>query len=158
MVTAGTYDKAHLFADGPRLEMLHDELLSVAAACGWQLQAWAAFTNHYHFVGITEGSAESLTEMTRRLHSVTAIELNRIDGQPGRKVWHNYWDKHLTYQRSYFARLNYVHNNAAKHGLVERATAYPYCSAAWFQRTAPPTFVKSIQSFRTDRLDVPDDF
>jgi putative transposase len=73
-------------------------------------------------------------------------------------VWHNYWDKQLTYEKSYLARLNYAHQNAVKHGLVRVANQYPWCSAAWFERTARPAQVKTIYAFKTDSLKVMDDF
>jgi putative transposase len=44
--------------------------------------------------------------------------VNGLDQSPERQVWYNYWDTLLTYQSSYLARLNYVHQNAVKHRLV----------------------------------------
>jgi putative transposase len=64
----------------------------------------------------------------------------------------------LTYQRSYLARLNYVHQNAVKHGLVPVANQYPWCSAAWFEREASPAMVKAIYRFKVDQVKVYDDF
>ena len=67
------------------------------------------------------GCGGSLRDLVREIHSRTAIALNRHDATPGRKVWHNFWDTRLTHERSYFARLNYVHQNPVKHGLVTAA-------------------------------------
>jgi len=64
----------------------------------------------------------------------------------------------ITFERSYFARLNYVHQNAVHHGLVRVANQHPWCSAAWFERTATPAQVKTIYSFKIDKLQIPDDF
>jgi len=64
----------------------------------------------------------------------------------------------LTFERSWLARLNYVHQNPVKHGVVPVANQYPWCSAAWFERTASPAQVKTIYSFKTDRVNVYDDF
>lgn len=61
-------------------------------------------------------------------------------------------------EKSYFSRLNYVHNNAAKHGLVAKAEDYDWCSASWFSKHACPAFQKVIASFETDQLKVYDDF
>ena len=65
-VTAGTYLKEHHFRSAERLEILQTELLTLARRFEWQLEAWAIFSNHYHFVGhsppIEEG-AESLARM-----------------------------------------------------------------------------------------------
>ncbi len=54
--------------------------------------------------------------------------------------------------------MNYTHQNAVRHGLVPVANEYPWCSAAWFERTAPPAMVKSVYRFKWDRLSVKDDF
>ncbi len=44
------------------------------------------------------------------------------------------------------------------HGVVRDATKYPWCSAAWFERTADYAFRKTVNSFRIDQLNVYDDF
>jgi len=160
-VTVGTYRKEHHFRGPERLEVLHRGLLSVADQFGWQLEAWACFSNHYHWVGHSptgaEG-AESLPDMLGLLHEKTAKWLNRVEGTQGRQVWHNYRDTKLTYEGSYLARLNYVHRNAVKHGLVQVASAYPWCSAAWFERTATPAQIKTIYGFKTDTVKVYDEY
>ena len=158
MVTAGTYNKERHFQSPERLTIVHDALLSLAEQYGWDLQAWAVLSNHYHIVSVSPSDASSLHKLIRHLHSVTAIEINRSDGTPGRKVWHSFWDTHLTYQKSYLARLNYVHNNPVKHGLVENAEQYPWCSAGWFARTAEASFYRTVTSFGADHLNVTDDF
>jgi putative transposase len=92
------------------------------------------------------------------LHGVTSLELNKLDGISGRRVWFNFRDTKLTMQYSYLARLNYVHQNSVKHKLVPMANQYPWCSAAWFERTASSAQVKTIYSFKTDRLKIEGDF
>ncbi len=157
-VTAGTYLKQQHFRGADRLAVLHRGLLKVGADFGWRLEAWAVFSNHYHFVAESPDSAENLPAMLGLLHEKTAKWVNKLDQAPGRKVWHNYRETHLTFERSYLARLNYTHRNAVKHGLVKRAADYPWCSAAWFEREASPAMVKSISRFKTERLSVPDDY
>ena len=92
------------------------------------------------------------------LHTRIAEWINQVDNTPGRKVWHNFWDTKLTYQRSYLARLNYVHQNAVKHGLVPEANRYRWCSARWFEQIASPAMVRSIYRFKIDYVSVRDDF
>jgi putative transposase len=81
-----------------------------------------------------------------------------LEQRIGRKVWFNFWDTKLTSERSYLARLNYVHQNPVKHGLVTMANQYRWCSAAWFERVASPAMVKTIYGFKTDKLKIYDDF
>lgn len=157
MVTAGTYLKHHHLNTPERLTLVHDQLLALAAHFRWHLEAWCVLSNHYHFIG-TSAERGSLVALLKALHKGTAAELNRIDGTPGRRVWFQYWDKGLTYQRSYLARVNYVMGNAAHHGIVNDATRYPWCSAAWFERTADPVFQRTVKSFKSDRVNEYDDF
>jgi putative transposase len=160
-VTVSTYQKAHHFRGAKRLRVLHRGLLTVAEKFGWQLEAWAVFSNHYHFVAHSPTDADdasSLSDMLSVLHVKMAEWVNKLDKSPGRQVWFNFHETRLTHQRSYLARLNYVHQNAVKHELVPVACQYPWCSAAWFERTASAAMVKSIYRFRTDRISVADEF
>ncbi len=160
-VTGSTYLKAHHFRGRDRVQVLHRGLLKAARDSGWRFEAWAVFSNHYHFVGHSPAgkeSADSLSQMLAVLHTKTSGWANRLDKNAGRKVWHNYRDTRLTHQTSYFARLNYVHQNAVKHGLVPVANQYSWCSAAWFEREASSAMVKSIYRFKTGRVTVDDDF
>jgi putative transposase len=133
-------------------------LFTVAEEFQWKLQAWAIFSNHYHFIAQSPEDGRSLKAMIQKLHSVSAIKINELDHKQGRKVWFQYWDTCLTYQKSYYTRLNYVHNNPVKHGLVKVASHYPFCSAGWFEVNAKPPFVNQIRSFKTDKVNVYDDF
>lgn len=157
----GTYLKAHYFRTPQRLEVLQRGLLTVTRDFRWELEAWAVFSNHYHFVAHSQsdsGNAASLSQMLGLLHTRTAGWINRLDKTPERKVWHNFWDTRLTYQKSYLARLNYVHQNAVKHGLALVANQYRWCSASWFESVASPAMVRSIYTFKIDALSVRDDF
>jgi len=134
-------------------------LLTVARDFGWNLEAWSVFSNHYHFIAHSpEDHAESLSRMLGLLHEKTAKWINRLDETPGREVRHNFWETKLTYERSYLARLNYVHQNPVKHGLVATANQYPWCSAGWFERSARPAQVKTVYRFKTDKLNISDDY
>src|SRR5258706_9907139 len=160
-LTAGTYLKQHHFRGPARLKVLHRGLLKVTADFGWQLEAWSIFSNHYHFVGHSpdqKNGAESLSQMLGLLHEKTAKWVNRLDGAAGRKVWHNFWETKLTHQRSYLARLNYVHQNPVKHGLVAVSNQYPWGSAGWFERTCHPAQVKTVYGFKTDKLKILDEY
>jgi putative transposase len=158
MVTGATLHKKHLFQTSEQLSLLEDNLLTLAKHYQWQLEAWAVFTNHYHFIARAYSHAAPLDRLIKHLHSDTARELNKLDRSVGRTVWYNFWDTKLTYLRSYLARLNYVHQNAVKHGLVSVANHYPWCSARWFERTASLASVKTIYGFKTDKLKIADDY
>ena len=153
-----TLHKQHHFRTAASLDNLQQELLAKADQYGWQLEAWAVFSNHYHFVGHALEDAKSLSPMLSHLHNNVAVWVNERERKPERQVWHNFWETALTFEKSYLARLNYVHHNAVKHGLVAQANQYPWCSAGWFEKVASRSQVKTIYGFKTDKLKVMDDF
>ncbi|HTV61131.1 MAG TPA: hypothetical protein VMH30_01035, partial [Verrucomicrobiae bacterium] len=102
--------------------------------------------------------AANLPVMLSVLHVKTAQWINKLDRASGRQVWFNFRETRLTYQRSYLARLNYVHQNPVKHGLAPVASQYPWCSARWFEGAASVAMVKSVYRFKINRLQVADDF
>ena len=158
IVTAGTMRREHFFCGDERLDLLRETVMEACAEFGWNLQAWAFFSNHYHIVAVCEGDPNSLRKVVSKAHTLTAKYVNRLDGTDGRKVWFQFWDTHISFHRSYLARLNYVHYNPVKHGLVADARQYRWCSAAWFEQTANTVFLKTVQSFKTDSVNVRDDF
>ena len=60
MVTASTYQKQHILRGDSRLAMLQSKIFEHAEALGWRLQAWAVFSNHYHFVALAPEAPASL--------------------------------------------------------------------------------------------------
>jgi putative transposase len=158
MVTAGTLHKQHFYRGTERLTALQSVLRDTLTQRGWEVRAWAVFSNHYHFIARAPKQDSPVHRLIQNLHQEASILLNQMDGTPGRQVWYQYWDKCLTFEKSYYPRLNYVINNAVHHGLVSTANQYPFCSASWFESAHPVGFRKKVASFRYDRLQEPDDF
>jgi putative transposase len=158
MVTSGTYQKQHFFHSPEHLNLLQTSLFTLAEKYGWRLEAWAIFSNHYHLIAQSPENPASLPKWIAHLHTSTARELNRMDNAPGRKVWHQFRDTYLSFHNSYLARLNYVMQNPVKHKLVGNAELYPWCSAGWFALNANRSYVETVKSFKTDELNIEDDF
>src|SRR5690606_16361933 len=133
LVTGATYQKDHFLNSPERLSFVQQALLQLAEEFQWTIQAWAILINHYHFVAMSPGDPSNLPRFISKFHMITAKRLNQLDNTPGRKVWYQYWESRITFEKSYFARLHYVHVNPVKHGVVDMAVKYPWCSAAWFE-------------------------
>ncbi|MBI5296056.1 MAG: transposase [Chloroflexi bacterium] len=158
MVTGAILHKQHLLKEDHRKAFFLKTLFERAVLLGWNLEAWAVLSNHYHFVAQSPPQAVTLQKLIRQLHSITAIEINRSDNLPGRQVWFNYWDTCLTYEKSYLGRLHYVHMNPVKHGLAESALDYPFCSYRWFIERGDPNLQGLVFGQAIDRVKVLDEF
>lgn len=158
IVTSGTYKKARFLDSTEKLDFVLKTLFSTADEFGWRLEAWAIMKNHYHFIATPPDDPTTLKRFIQKFHSVTSIEINKMDGVRGRKVWFQYWDSLITFEKSYLARLNYVHHNPVRHRIVEDARTYPWCSAAWFAEKAPVEFRKKVIEAKVDKINVGDDY
>ena len=158
MITAGTLHKARLFDTPAKMGLFCDTTLELVADYSLSLRAWAFFNNHYHLIVGFQDSVRPHRVFVRHLHRELALRLNDMDATPSRKVMYQFWDTELTFEKSYLVRLSYVHQNAVHHGLVPVANQYRWCSARWFERKARPSFVSTVYSFKTDKLNVADEF
>ena len=156
IITAGTYHKQHHFMGSDRLKVLEATLFETALETGWELQAWALFSNHYHLVGFCQND-DGVRLLTSKLHGATSQYLNKLEHAPGRKVWYRCRDTKLTHEKSYLARLNYVHNNSRKH-LNIPPEDFPFCSMHWFKTNADRSFYETVMSFPSDDISIDDDF
>ena len=148
-----------MFDTAAKRDAVTRRLLDTAKDFGWTLRAWAVLANHYHFIAESPAaSAASLRAWLQEFHRTAAMNVNELAATPGRRVWMNFRETRLTHQTSYLARLRYVNENAVHHKLVGRAGDYRWCSAAWFETNAPKSFVASVARFKTDKLNVWDDF
>ena len=158
IVTGAILHNRRLLKSDKHKLLVMDILLERATHWKWVLEAWAILENHYHFIARAPENALTLEKLIRQIHSKSAVELNKLDHVLGRKVWYNYWDTCITLETSYYARLHYVHLNPVKHGLVENAEAYPFCSYRWFLEKADESFQNTVMNQPIDGVDVFDDF
>lgn len=158
MITGSTLHKQHFFTQPNELDLLQETLFELAEKYGFHLQAWALFSNHYHLMLQTSDDPKCLRKFITHLHASSARSLNLLQNQIGRKVWFQYWDTRITFEKSYLARLNYIMQNPVKHKLVKDSNDYPWCSIHWFSTNASEPRKKSIFSFKTDTIQVADDY
>lgn len=155
-VTARAAHQHNLLSTAELRDWFQDSLFALAQHYGWTLEAWAILSNLYHFVAHSPPSgrrADSLSAFLQHLHSSATRELNGRNATPGRtRLWHNFRDTHLTLQRGYLARLNYVHQNAVHHRLVGVASHWKWCSASAFKCSVTPAWLRTIASFKYDEI------
>jgi len=158
-ITASAYHREHRFNTDEKRQAVIRTMLDTASQRDWHLKAWVVLSNHYHLLAKSpESGGSSLRDWLREFHRESAREVNRLDGEPGRRVWMNYRESRITHQTSYLARIHYIHQNPVKHGLVAAAEQYAWSSMRWFSSHASSGFVQSVSRFASDRLNVWDDF
>ncbi|MCF7919675.1 MAG: transposase [Candidatus Cloacimonetes bacterium] len=127
-VTGATFMRQPYFNDDVTKEKLLYCLQKGFTDAGWQLEDWVILPNHYHLMADTLDSTVKITLIIKKIHQFSSIWLNKRDNMHGRKVWFNYWDSCITFESSYFARLNYIWQNPVKHGCCLNAEDYKFSS------------------------------
>jgi putative transposase len=158
MLTGSTLYKQNFYPDSWRLRELERIFFECLEESGWIARAWALFSNHWHLVAKALEGGATVKQFIQGFHSRASIWVNREDDTPGRTVWYQYWDRSLTFESSYWARLNYVSQNPVRHGLVRVASQYPFCSAGFYETRSGSAFRRKLASYRFDRVKEHDDF
>ena len=92
------------------------------ALCGYVLMPdhWHALLWPHHPVTISEVVSE--------VKSVSARRVNGLRERRGHLWQHQFWDRFVRHSREYGARLNYMHNNPVRKGLVAKPEDWPWSS------------------------------
>ncbi len=131
MVTSSIYKQQRLLAPNGHKEFFCDLLKGLTIEFHLDLAGWVILDNHYHILVKCE-DGNSLSRFFGRFHGRSAFELNRLDGAPGRQVWHNYWDTCIRTEADYWTRLNYIHHNPVKHGYVDEMDLWAFSSFRYY--------------------------
>ncbi len=125
----------------------------------WILEDWVILDNHLHLMMTAPEDATNLPEL---MHNITRFSANWLSKHGVKKIerqyFHNYWDTCITYERSYYCRLNYIWNNPVKHGYVEYPEDWEYGSYFYRIRELENDTHKIMNNYPIDRIHVEDDF
>ena len=156
MLTAGTYERKRFFNSESKKNAIIKCLHKLSQKMEWKVIAWVILDNHYHTLLTAPDNEEmSIAVFVKELHRQISLNVNGIDKIKGRRVMENYWDKCITFEKSFWARLNYINNNPVKHGYVELASEYPFGSYFYSQKREWDEIEKM---FPWDTINEKDDF
>jgi putative transposase len=152
-VTASTLAHHALMGDPRRRQECFESWRFAADRSHWSMVAWVILTDHYHLLLVAPEESGDIARLAGSVHQHTSREWNREDRARGRQVWWNFWDTCITYERSFYARINYIHWNPVKHGLVDRPEDYPFSSYRTFLEDSESLLLFWEAEYPFDRID-----
>jgi putative transposase len=157
-ITAGTYRRKPYFDSDAQKELLFNTISeTLKDNCG-ELQGWVILANHYHILTKLK-DAFLLPQTIRKIHSISAVLVNKSSKQPGRKIWYQYWDECIRDERDFYAKLNYIHLNPIKHGYVNDPESYEFSSYNFYFKTEGKDWLDDIlKQFPPGKAEKEDDF
>ena len=136
-VTVCTARRRPLLADPDAVSVIerawHD-------ARGWAVGRYVIMPDHAHLFCAPAREAITLAQWVRYWRSLVSRRWPYPDQQP---IWQrDFWDTQLRHGDDYAAKWEYVRNNPVRHGLVDRAGAWPYAGEIevleWEDGWCPP--------------------
>ncbi|MBI1748260.1 MAG: transposase [Acidobacteria bacterium] len=158
MVTAGALHREHFIGSDQKKQCVLNDIRHEIERYKWELVAWVILSNHYHMLLRAPEKAATLIRLIKNIHTYSAGKLNKLDDSPSRQVWWNYWDTCITNDRSFYARLNYIHWNPVKHGVVRRPEQYRFSSYNDYYAVDAARTAELEGDYPFDRVQVFDEF
>jgi len=136
-----------LFLNDRIKDAFTDHLASTRRAHGFRLLAWVVMPEHVHLLIVPNLPAFPLSRtlsrlkrpfaetVIRRWRSIDAPVLMRITDVDGRA---RFWERGGGYDRNVFStqelheKIEYIHANPVRRGLVERPDHWRWSSAPWY--------------------------
>jgi putative transposase len=111
--------------------LLLDSLKAGFRDNGYVLNAWAILDNHYH-IEFKVKEANMLSKIINQVHGRLSYLFNKMDDEPGRKIFQNYWDTCIREEKDLWTRFNYIHHNPVKHGYCKKMQDYSFSSFGYY--------------------------
>ena len=102
--------------------------------------------------------ASTLSNVINNVHKFSALWIKKhtqFETDPDH-IWYNYRDTCITYESSYFARLNYIWFNPVKHKYVEDAEDWKFGS--YYTRVRNWEIAPIINKYPWDSVKIENDF
>ncbi|MCG6861175.1 MAG: transposase [Chromatiaceae bacterium] len=138
--TVVTYRRRRFLTDAEPQRWLREAIEATRADHSFDIDAWVLLPDHLHCIWtLPEGDADFATRWslikTRFTKKARAL-LQREDWMTPSKrkhregtIWQRrFWEHVIRDQRDFVNHVNYVHYNPVKHGLVKRASDWPFSS------------------------------
>ncbi len=159
-VTSSTYNRKRIFINDESKSQLLEYIKKSTEYCGWKLEDWVILDNHFHLMLEANERPGDLSKIIGNIHRFSAIWIkkNLIKFSTFEKIWYNYWDTCITYEKSYFARLNYIWFNPVKHRYVENPENWIHGSYYYRALNEKGYLSKIYKDYPFDKLNIEEDY
>jgi len=148
-ITTSIINHLHVFACSETCEILIRNIKFYQEKYKFQILGYVIMPSHFHWIISTDSQFCTISDIMREIKKYSAwdimdfFETHRIidyleifenAGKKGRKQKRKFWndrfdDVVINSKNFFFQKLNYIHNNPVKAGLVENPEDYTYSSA-----------------------------
>ena len=146
-ITSVIYNRLPIFTTASYVIPIIDSLNFYRYKQNYKILGYVVMPDHVHLLIWIQGQS-TISQIMRDLKKYTAVRIihqaeaekrkewltafkraGTATGRSKNKVWQDsYWDKIIFSEKLHRQKLNYIHRNPVRAGLVDSVDAYPYSS------------------------------
>ena len=156
-VTASTFGHKPYFREEAIKYKMLEILQTGCQKYNWKVDDWVILDDHYHLMlKAAESDNASIALIINNFHKFSAMFIRKYKPELKSiiKIFYNYWDTCITYERSYYARINYIYLNPVKHGYVTEAQNYKFGSYYFRFKKGENGLKEILSKFPSNKLDL----
>lgn len=126
-VTVNAFNKRNIFKLD-RFKMLYLETLDYCRKkFKFQLFGFVIMRDHIHLL-LTPPGKYTISDVMHHVNGVFANKYNKITKNSGRVIQRKFWEHIIRNKNDFEEKLNYIHNNPVRAGLVKNLEDWKYSS------------------------------
>ena len=140
-VTFSTHEKTDVFNSDDLLEIVENTLFEIVKLSGYTLLGYVIMPNHLHLMIGVRNDGKALSKF---IFSLKGIVRKRICGD--KILWQKRFDDLvISAEKQFKVKLDYIHNNPVKRGLVESPAEWRFSSYRfWLSDKIHPVLIKEF--------------
>lgn len=143
-VTVAFFQRKSIFREPTFARLFLQILDTKRSAFHFLVHGHVLMPDHYHMI-VTPPPERAVSDVLRHVNGVFAQEYNHSTGHQGQVWQRNFWDHGIRNEQDFKEKLDYIHMNPVRAGLVGNPEDYPWSSAGWYAE-------KHIEPFSLDPI------
>ena len=139
---------------GAEFCLLLDAMAKSREKPGFWLCGYVLMPDHWHAL-IAVRHPLTISRAVQDVKWISALSVNRRRHTSGALWQHQFWDRFVRHQKEFAARLDYMHFNPVKKGLVERPEEWPWSS---YDNFALDNARMAVCRIQIDYVQLPEDY
>jgi len=127
-VTTTIHERKPIFHDRENAHMLSQTIYNQRRKGRFYLLGFVIMPEHFHLMIVPQNKTK-VSFIMQEIKKGSARLINQRSSKKG-KIWMDeYYESAVRSEKDFWQRIDYMRNNPAKRGLVEKAEDYPFSSA-----------------------------
>ncbi|MDD3888196.1 MAG: transposase [Patescibacteria group bacterium] len=126
-ITVVTHNRKQIFKDEKIRKLWIECLKYCYNKLDFQLYAFCLLYDHYYFL-IQPAKKRKIEDVIRHINGIFANQYNKFTNNSGQIVQRKFWDHIIRNEKDFEEKINYIHGNPIKHGIVDDLERWPYSS------------------------------